>query len=305
MFAIRGARKASAIALLLTAQLLSGCNEKGIATCNLRYILVLDRTTKFDSRSRDLFRDGVRRLFSNTDMSGEFYSYEIRSTGLGYTKLVDPILIPRPMKEFVARRCTGGVYDERYEECMRQNENEKALSDKRVAERDAVLRDAQSRLIEVGMADAPAAANTVLSEALENIVQRDCIGFSCVIFLMSDLIEPSTRQIAHSPAKWSDTAIQEKVRAQPLLDRTVNVSAASLEILIWGVGRDEVVGRELGAAGKSMLVDYWKQLLLRLGFHDNLMLQYEFPDISKLSFGRDGPGSVCESVRSLQQKKKK
>ncbi len=156
-----------------------------------------------------------------------------------------------------------------------------------------ILDNTKQALLRIGKGDSPDDSDTVISAAIKSVADQRCRAEYCVFYMMSDLIEANVRKMAHQGSLVDEDLIKRKANQQfdGLKDPIHKEDHEKLEILVWGIGRDEIAKRELGPAGKNNLEKYWGYLLSRIGFDKNYQLVYEFPDLAKSSFpeGRDIP----------------
>lgn len=289
---MRNSYYAVCIAAFVSATLASCKKEdsrdavKNIPQCPSQFIIVIDRTTKLDSTSRKLLLSGVNSILDDIVLRGEFSAYEVSATALGYRTIIAPLTIGSPIPSVVPKKCPIDVYGDNYSKCFSENKKSEDKSAQERENRAKNIANIKKALNTLASDDAVDERDTNISDALEHIMETRCDGQYCVVYIFSDLIENASRVLSHSKAAVNSVELDKVVATKVALSfiDPLRMKGRRVEVLAWGVGRDEIYGRELPPYGRVALVGYWQRIFGKLGVDSSLRFEYEFPLLERSTF---------------------
>jgi hypothetical protein len=271
---------------------LAACKRIEFEECKSTDIVILDRTTRFDSNSKMLAKEGIDAIMKSFgSKSTNLYAFEIGGSALSYKRLAGMTGIEAPVRDFVEMRCTASVFDDSFEKCRKDNEKRQVETDNRQSARQKIINDFKEQMDNNVDTDF-GAPDSSISYPVVSIVDTYCGKHYCTIFLFSDLIEEEVRNAAHSKSLVDDKELNKAVERQHRNLTTdsnePNKLFPQLTIFAWGVGRDEraLVAKgasrgytlaELPPNGKDALRRYWDGLIAKSLPESSFSMSFRFP----------------------------
>lgn len=272
-------------------------------SCQVEYVVVLDRTTVLSS-GVELLKRGATALTEN-EVYGNLSVLEIRDNSTGYAVLQEFRFGDQPISPAapIIRSCpsVSGTYPDpsllrERNACLEENAlNREAHKEER--ERYSEMRsnvlaqreELRNYITDFSEVDSPTTSRTALKDALREILRARCSGGACILYLFSDMLDTEVKNrvirqgiSAGTTAEFGSDQEEEEFGG--------NGALFDLAIIGWGIGRSDIDDTQsLSVEQTAALRGYWRSLFESWGASE-VYLGLEFPNDFQVD---SALGSVC------------